>query len=80
MNKESFDLAFGHSKPKHISKPQSCGAVSGDKMSSCGVFDVIQELNENISGIDFIYAYRLLTMLLLVKLNLQVPEQTLLRL
>jgi len=23
MNKESFDLAFGHSKPKQISKPQS---------------------------------------------------------
>jgi len=61
-------------------------------MSSCGVFDVdlwikgkkfthlvnvIQELNENISGIDFIYAHRLIK---LIKLNLQVPEQTLLRL
>jgi hypothetical protein len=23
MNKQSFDLAFGHSKPKQISKPQS---------------------------------------------------------
>jgi hypothetical protein len=29
MNKESFDLAFGHSKPKQISKPQSCVAASG---------------------------------------------------
>jgi hypothetical protein len=74
MNKESFDLAFRHSKPKQISKPQSCVAASGDKMSSCGVFEVdlfikgkkfthpvnvIQELNENIIGIDFIHAHRL---------------------
>jgi hypothetical protein len=36
MNKQSFDLAFGHSKPKQISKPQSCVAASGDKMSSIG--------------------------------------------
>jgi len=27
MNKESSDLAFGHSNPKQISKPQSCVAV-----------------------------------------------------
>ena len=31
MNKQSFDLAFGHSKPKQISKPQSCVATSGEK-------------------------------------------------
>jgi hypothetical protein len=31
MNKQSFDLAFGHSKPKQISKPQSCVAASGTK-------------------------------------------------
>jgi hypothetical protein len=30
MNKQSFDLAFGHCKPKQISKPQSCDAASGD--------------------------------------------------
>ncbi len=63
MNKVSFDLAFGHSKPKHISKLQSCVAASGEKMSSCGVFEVdlfikgkkftrpvnvIKEFNENI--------------------------------
>jgi hypothetical protein len=74
MNKESFDLAFGHSKPKQISKPQSCVAASGDKMSSYRVFEVdlfikgkkfihpvnvIQELNENIIGIDFIHAHKL---------------------
>jgi hypothetical protein len=34
MNKQSFDLAFGHSKTKQISKPQSCVAASGDKISS----------------------------------------------
>jgi hypothetical protein len=74
MNKESFDLAFGHSKPKQISKPQSCAAASGDKLSSCGVLEVdlfikgkkfthpvnvIQELNENIISIDFIHAHKL---------------------
>jgi hypothetical protein len=74
MNKESFNLAFGHPKPKQISTPQSCVAASGDKMSSCGVFEVdlwikgkkfthpvnvIQELNENIIGIDFIHAHQL---------------------
>jgi hypothetical protein len=74
MNKESYDLAFGHSKPKQISKPQSCVAASGDKMSSCGVFqvdlyikgkkfthpvNVIQELNEKIIGIDFIHSHKL---------------------
>ena len=74
MNKQSFELAFGHSKPRQISKPQSCVAASGDKMSSYGVFEidlfikgkkfthpvnVIEELNENIIGIDFIHAHKL---------------------
>ncbi len=74
MNKQSFELAFGHSKPKQISKPQSCVAASGDKMSSYGVFEVglfikgkkfthpvnvIEELNENIIGINFIHAHKL---------------------
>ncbi len=74
MNKQSFDLAFGHSKPKQISKPQSCVAASGDKISSYGVFEVglfingkkfthpvnvNEELNENIIGIDFIHTHKL---------------------
>jgi hypothetical protein len=74
MNKQSFDLAFGHSKPKQISKPQSYVAASGDKMSSYRVFEVdlfikgkkfthrmnvIEELNENIIGIDFIHTHKL---------------------
>jgi hypothetical protein len=67
-------MAFGHSMPKQISKSQSCVAASGDKMSSCGVFEVdlwikgkkcthpvnvIEELNENIIVIDFIQAHKL---------------------
>jgi hypothetical protein len=40
MNKQSVDLAFGHSKLKQISKPQSFVAASGDKISSYGVFAV----------------------------------------
>ncbi len=40
MNKQSFHLAFGHCKPKQMSKPQSCVAASGDKMSSYDVFEV----------------------------------------
>jgi len=40
MNKQSFDQALGHSKPRKISEPQSCVAASGDKMSSCEVFKV----------------------------------------
>ena len=69
MNKQSFDMAFGRTTPKQISKPQSCVAASGDRMSSYGVFEVdlfikgkkfthpvnvIEELNENIIGIDFL--------------------------
>jgi hypothetical protein len=53
MNKESFDLAFGHSKPKQISKPQSL-FIKG-KIFTHPV-NAIQELNENIIGIDFIHA------------------------
>jgi hypothetical protein len=66
MNKQSFDVAFGHCKPKQISKPQSCVAASRDKMSSYGVFEVdlfikgkkfthpvnvIEELNKNIMAL-----------------------------
>jgi hypothetical protein len=74
MNLASFELAFGQSKPRQISKPQSCVAASGDKMSSYGVFEVdlfikgkkfthpvnvIKELNENIIGINFIHTHKL---------------------
>jgi hypothetical protein len=74
MNRQSFDLAFAHNRPRKISGAQSCVAASGDKMSSLGVFEVdlwikgkkfthpvnvINELNENIIGIDFIHAHQL---------------------
>jgi len=70
MNKDSFDLVFGHSNPQQFSKPQSCVAASGDKMSFCVVFkvdlrikgkkfmhpvNVIKELSVNIIDIDFIH-------------------------
>jgi hypothetical protein len=94
MNNESFHLAFGQSKPKQISKPQSCVAASGDKMSSYGVFEVdlfingkrfthpvnvIQELNKNIIGIYFIHAHKL-TYEFPLELNLPEQEPTLSRL
>ncbi len=40
INKQFFDMAFGHSKPRTIAEPQSCVTASGDKMSSCGMFEV----------------------------------------
>ncbi len=73
-NRQSLNLAFGHSKPKKISKPQSCVSASRDKISSLGVFavdllfkgkkfthpvNVINDLNENIISIDFIHAHKL---------------------
>jgi hypothetical protein len=64
MNKE---LAFGHSKPKQISKPQSCPPVSSvfevdlfiKRKKFTHPVNVIQELNENIIGLDFIHAHKL---------------------
>jgi len=73
-DKIRLDITFGHCTPKQISKPQSCVAASGDKMSSYRVFEmdlfikgkkfmhpvnVIEELNENIIGIDFIHTHKL---------------------
>jgi hypothetical protein len=74
MNRQSFDLAFAHNRPRKISKAQSCVAASGNKMSSLGVFEVdlwikgkkfmhpvnvINELNKNIIGIDFFHSHQL---------------------
>ncbi len=67
-------MAFEHLKPRKISEPQSCVTASGDKMSSLGLFkvdlwikgkkfihplNVINELNGNIIGIDFIHKHKL---------------------
>jgi hypothetical protein len=72
MNRQSFKMAFAQNKPRKLSQAQSCFAASGDKMSSLGVFKVdlwrkgkkfmhpvINELNENIIGIDFIHTRKL---------------------
>jgi len=74
MNRQSFKLAFEHSKSRKISVHLSCVAASGDKMSSLRVFKVdllikekkftppvnmVNELNENIIGIHFIHCHQL---------------------
>jgi len=51
---DSFELAFGQSKRRQISKPQSCVAASGDKMSSYRVF----ELDLFIKGKKFTHPER----------------------
>ncbi len=75
VNRQSFEMAIGHNKPRQIPKAQSCIAASGDKMSSLGIFEinlrvkgkkfghaviVINELKHNIIGIDIIHVYKLM--------------------
>jgi hypothetical protein len=75
MNSRSFNAAFGNQKPKKISNAQSCLAASGDAMNSIGVYEVdlwikgqkfthpvnvINELNNNIIGIDFMHRNKLI--------------------
>jgi len=74
MNSQSFNTTFGTQKPRKISNAQSCVAASGDVMNSIGVYEmdlwikgwkftypvnVINELNNNIIGIDFIHRNKL---------------------
>ncbi len=75
MNSRSFNVAFGNQKPKKIATAQSCVAASGDAMNSLGVYEVdlyikgqkfthlvnvINELNDNIIGIDFMHRNKLI--------------------
>jgi hypothetical protein len=75
MNSRLFNAAFGTQKPKKISNAQSCVATSGDAMNSIGVYEVdlwikgrkfthpvnvINELNDNIIGIDFMHRNKLI--------------------
>ena len=75
MNSRSFNAAFGNQKPKKIANAQSCVAASGDAMNSLGVYEVdlhikgqkfthpvnvINELNDNIIGIDFMHRNKLI--------------------
>ena len=74
MNSRSFNAAFGNQKTKKIANAQSCVAASGDAMNSMGVYEVdryikgqkfthpvnvINELNDNIIGIDFMHRNKL---------------------
>ncbi len=75
MNSQSFNTAFGTQKPKKIANSQSCVTASGDAMNSIGVYEVdlwikgqkfthpvniINELNNNIIGIDFMHHNKLI--------------------
>jgi hypothetical protein len=75
MNSQSFNSAFGNQKPRKIANAQSCVAASGDAMNSIGVnevdlwikgqkfthpVNVINELNNNIIGIDFMHRNKLI--------------------
>ncbi len=75
MNSRSFNAAFGNQKPTKIANAQSCVAASGDTMNSLGVYEVdlyikgqkfthpvnvINEINDNIIGIDFMHRNKLI--------------------
>jgi len=75
MNSRSFNTAFGNQKPKKISNAQSCVAASRDAKNSIGVYEVdlwikgrkfthpvnvINKLNDNIIGIDFMHRNKLI--------------------
>jgi Integrase zinc binding domain len=75
MNSRSFNAAFRNQKPRKIANAQSCVAASRDAMNSIGVYKVdlyikgqkfthpvsiINELNNNIIGIDFMHRNKLI--------------------
>ncbi len=75
INSRSFNAAFGDQKPRKIVNAQSCVTASGDAMNSIGVYEVdlwikgqkfthpvniINELNNNIIGIDFMHHNKLI--------------------
>ncbi len=74
MTSSSFHAAFPNAKPKKVHSPEHCVAASGDKMHSLGIYEmelqikgksfkrninVIDELNENIIGINFMHQHKL---------------------
>jgi hypothetical protein len=75
MNSKSFNAAFEKQKPRKIANAQSCIAASGDAMNSIGIYEidlyikgqkfthpvnVINELNDNIIGINFMHRNKLI--------------------
>ena len=74
MNADSFWESFGHSKPRLLKKSAGCIAANGSKMDSMGIYEiertirlrkflhpvtVVEELNDNILGIDFMHQHKL---------------------
>jgi hypothetical protein len=74
MTAESFNAAFPHTKPRRIQNAQHCTAASGNQMNSLGIFEidlqikgksfkhsvnVIDQLTDNIIGIDFMHKHKL---------------------
>ena len=74
MNANSFKEAFSGKRPKLLHKGTSCVAANGSKMNSLGVFElpmtirgrsflhpvtVVENINDNIIGIDFMHANRM---------------------
>jgi hypothetical protein len=74
MTAESFNSAFPNSKPRRIQNAQHCTAASGNQMNSLGIFEidlqikgksfkhsvnVIDQLTDNIIGIDFMHKHKL---------------------
>jgi len=75
MNSRSFNGAIGNQKLKKIANAQSCVAASGDAINSIGIYEidlyikgqkfyhpvnVINELKNNIIGIDFMHRNKLI--------------------
>jgi hypothetical protein len=74
MTAESFHAAFPFDKPRRVQNAQHCTAASGNKMHSLGIFEidlqikgksfkhnvnVIDQLTDNIIGIDFMHKHKL---------------------
>jgi len=74
MNADSFWESFGHSKPKLLKKSAGCIAANGSKMDSMGIYEiemtirgrkfvhpvtVVEDINDNILGIDFMHQHKL---------------------
>ncbi len=74
MTSTSFHTAFPDKKPQKVQNAQDCVATSGNKMNSLGIYkidlqikgktfthriNVIDQLNNNIIGIDFMQKHKL---------------------
>ena len=74
MNADSFRESFGHSKPRLLKKSAGCITANGSRMDSMGIYEiemtirgrkfvhpvtVVEDLNDNILGIDFMHQHKL---------------------